>query len=338
MKKILSVLVTLVLVVGLGVGAYFLFRKPQEETSVMTMSVNPEVQFILDQNNKVMNVTAVNEDGSSLISVVNFKGLTADEASKLFVEVSTQMGKINFDTTGKEVTIYIACSDELKDSQTIKQLKQNVQESVNKYFKESGIIAGAKVVSEDVSDALKKFGSQIQEFTGSTYEEAMDYIKEVNHEFENVSFEARQGLEKTINALKDAANVTISGLKSQIESLQKQITAWKEELNSSELIPDSLKKTLNEQISKAKKELKEVQTKLDTKLKELQAKIDEAIKKVQEECKAVLETLKQEVNNAIETGKAKLEEYKKAFQDKTEEQKQAIIAAIKAYQDSLNKA
>ncbi|MGN1207940.1 MAG: hypothetical protein ACI4TI_00525 [Christensenellales bacterium] len=336
MKKFFSILVALVLVVGLGVGAYFLFRKPSEATSVMTMSVNPEVQFVLDQNNKVMNVTAVNEDGLSMTTQVNFVGMSAEDASKLFVELSSQMGVISLDAvSGRQVTISISCNDEIKNSDLIKQLKTNVQNSVNQYFKDNGILAGAKVVQENISDSIKRFGSQIEEFTGSTFEEAMTYVNEVSKEFENVAYEMRSTLQTAINAIKNSVQSGIELLKSQIANLQKQISGWKEELNNSKILPDSVKKTLNENISKAEKELKELQNKLDKQLSDLQAKIDAKVKEYQEKSKQALEQLKAEIKTKVENGKTAIENHKKAFEQKTAEEKQALQQKIEEYQNSL---
>lgn len=349
MKKLMSFLVVLVLVVGLGVGAYFLFfNKKQEATSVMTLDVNPEVQFILDQNNKVMDVTAVNEDGSKLITQVKFEGLKAEDAAKLFVEISNQMGKVSLDASvdNRSVTIYISCDDEAKTSEAIKNLQENVVNSVNKYFKDNGIINGAKVVVEDMSKALEKFGSQIRSFTGTTFEEAMNYVKEVNHEFENISYEARSGLQTIINGLKDAYEKANDALISAVESWKKTVKSLKEQISAQEekikALPDKMKaeaqknlNTLKEKLNEAEKTLNEKQAQLQAKLDELQKKIDAEIKKIQKECEEALKTLKETINAQIEEGKKIIEAHKKAFEEKTEEQKQIIIDAIEAFQNSL---
>lgn len=338
MKKFLAYLVTLVLVAGIGVGAYFLFRKPAEATSVMTMSVNPEVQFILDQNNKVMNVTAVNEDGTSLLTQVKFEGMKAEDAAKLFVEVSNQMGKVSLDASvsaNKEVKIYISCDENSKTSESIKNLQTNVLNSVNQYFKDNGIINGAKVFVEDMSGALNKFGSQIEEYTGSTFEEAMAYVKEVNKQFKDVSFEVRSTLQSTINALKNSAQSGIELLKNKIKDLQKLIDSAKESLNNSKLLTEEAKKEINKNISEWQTQLNNAQKELDKQLNELQAKIDAEVKKFQEQCKQTLETLKDEIKTQIEEGKKTIENHKKAFEQKTAEEKQAIIDQIEAFQNSL---
>lgn len=343
MKKFLSGLISLVLIVAIGVGVYFLFfKKSSEETSVMTMSVNPEVQFILDQNNKVMSVTAVNNDGVNLVTQVNFVGMKAEDCAKLFVEISNQMGKVSFDASSssedKSVKIYISCDDSIKNSESIKNLKQNVQDSVNKYFKDNGIINGAKVFVEDMSKALEKFGGQIEEFTGTTFEEAMTYAKEISKEFENISYDVRNQVQNVVNGLKDSFQTANKLLISSIDDLKAQISKWQEQLNSSEFIPEAVKKEINTQIEEAKKQLNAKQKEYQQKLNELQKQIDEKIKEFQEKCKQALEEIKTEISNQIEAGKETIKNHKEAFEAKAEDQKQAIIAAIEAYQNSLANA
>ena len=344
MKKFLAGLISLVLVVGIGVGAYFLFFKkaPSEETSVMTMSVNPEVQFILDQNNNVMNVTAVNEDGLNLTTQVNFVGMKAEDCAKLFVEISSQMGKVSFDATAtagedKSVKIYISCDDSIKNSDTIKKLQQNVQNSVNTYFKENGIINGAKVVLEDMSAALAKFGSQIKTFTGTTFEEAMAYATEISNEFKNVSYEIRNNVHTAVNALKNAFQDANKLLISEIDKLQAQIADLQKQLNDSEIVPEAVKKQLNNQIAELQKKLDKAQAEYQAELNKLQQKIDEKIKEFQKQCEEALNTIKAQIKQQIDEGKELIKTKKEEFEAMAEAQKQELQQKIEDFQNSLAK-
>jgi hypothetical protein len=59
-----------------------------DATTVMNVSLNPEVEFVLDANNKVVSVNALNEDGNLVISASafeNIEGKTAEEAAKLVI-------------------------------------------------------------------------------------------------------------------------------------------------------------------------------------------------------------------------------------------------------------
>ena len=62
---------------------------------VMNVALNPEVEFVLDADDKVLTVNALNEEGNLVISAAAFadvEGKTAEEAASLFVQVSKENG------------------------------------------------------------------------------------------------------------------------------------------------------------------------------------------------------------------------------------------------------
>ena len=63
-----------------------------EGKKVMNLSLNPEVEFVLDANDQVVSVNALNEEGNLIISSATFTGKSADEAVELFVKVSDETG------------------------------------------------------------------------------------------------------------------------------------------------------------------------------------------------------------------------------------------------------
>ncbi len=66
----------------------------EKEKTVMNVSCNPSVEFVLDTDNKVISVNALNEEGNLVLNGEVFVGLSAEEAGKLFVSVSKDMGFI----------------------------------------------------------------------------------------------------------------------------------------------------------------------------------------------------------------------------------------------------
>ena len=63
----------------------------KESQTVMSLSLNPEIEFILDDENNVVTVNALNEDGYLIISLENFKGLSAEDAVNLFIKLSSEI-------------------------------------------------------------------------------------------------------------------------------------------------------------------------------------------------------------------------------------------------------
>ena len=69
--------------------------KDSESKTIMNVSLHPEVEFVLDENDKMLSVNALNEEGNMIITAEafnNIEGKTAEEAAKLFVEVSKDTG------------------------------------------------------------------------------------------------------------------------------------------------------------------------------------------------------------------------------------------------------
>ena len=95
MKRILSI----TLVLAMLFSCFMLFScapsesgEEKEKSTRMTIDLNPSVEFMLDEENKVVSVTALNDDGAILIAGEVFVGLSAEEASALFVELAEEIG------------------------------------------------------------------------------------------------------------------------------------------------------------------------------------------------------------------------------------------------------
>ena len=51
---------------------------PNHEKRVMNMSINPSVEFVLDEEDKVITANALNEEGNLIIGAEDFVGKTAE--------------------------------------------------------------------------------------------------------------------------------------------------------------------------------------------------------------------------------------------------------------------
>jgi len=93
-KKILSILlaaamlVPSILMTGCGAPA----TPPEGTYTRMTVDINPSVEFMIDDENKVVSVTALNDDGSILIAGEAFVGKTPEEAAELMVTLAGETG------------------------------------------------------------------------------------------------------------------------------------------------------------------------------------------------------------------------------------------------------
>ncbi len=106
--KIIALVVSLVVIVTATLLIIFLPKK-QTPKAVIELNVNPNVQFLIDTNNKVMAVNYLNDDAQTLLKDTNFNGKTAEQAAELFVKLSTEAGFIEVSTSGTRVDITISC-------------------------------------------------------------------------------------------------------------------------------------------------------------------------------------------------------------------------------------
>ena len=86
-------------------------NRPTEGTVTrMTVDINPSVEFMIDDENKVISATALNDDGSVILVGEAFVGKTPEEAVELMLTVATETGylvKGNVQATDNAVKISV---------------------------------------------------------------------------------------------------------------------------------------------------------------------------------------------------------------------------------------
>lgn len=132
-----------------------------DELQVMTMSVNPGVEFIVDKDDKVVSVTASNEDGAYILNnFENFTGMSAKDAAVKFLELSEQYGFVVSGTMdGEKITISV--SGEGAD-----ELYKDVKKAISSKVTELGmeIKEMVKIAESDLEDMIEEC---YQEYTSS---------------------------------------------------------------------------------------------------------------------------------------------------------------------------
>lgn len=159
---VLALCLPLLLLVGCG-------GEKEEKTSRMTVDINPSVEFILDKDNKVVSVTALNDDGAVIISGEAFVGKTAEEAAQLVVQISTDKGylvKGEAQLSNRSVKIQIT-----GDKDVAEDLYKNVKKKVEDFSKEHGLDLVAEKVEALNHEALATLAAHCT--AGLTKEEAM---------------------------------------------------------------------------------------------------------------------------------------------------------------------
>ena len=172
MKKKFMALTGAVLMLTMSVGAFSsckFFRKDtvEKQKTVMNVCLNPEVEFLLDGDNKVISVNAINEEGNLIISSEAFsdiEGKTAEEAAKLFVEVSKDTGYlVQTEVQVGENELKVSISG---DFELAKTLYNSVETQVKSYLE-----------TVDIQATIEQQEALTEEYLKSLIEECAPYVE-----------------------------------------------------------------------------------------------------------------------------------------------------------------
>ena len=160
--KCLSLALCLCLLIGMALPLASCKKSeatpPEGTYTRMTVDINPSVEFMVDDQNKVVSVTALNDDGSILIAGEAFVGKTPEEATQLVVSLATDAGylvkgEIHVENTDESQKIEISVSG---NSDYAKELAKNVKSDVEKYLKDNKITATVESVKAKTLDEMRK--------------------------------------------------------------------------------------------------------------------------------------------------------------------------------------
>ena len=133
------------------------------ENTRMTVDINPSVELMVDKDNKVVSVTALNDDAAIILQGTAFVGKTSDEAVKGVVEVATETGYIvKGEVEVGENNVKISVSG---DTKWAKDLYKDAEKKVNEYLESSGIKATVERVDALKTEALKQLAKHNSTYT-----------------------------------------------------------------------------------------------------------------------------------------------------------------------------
>lgn len=281
-KKILTFLVAVCLIIPCILG--FVACKPKETTANKTMktSINPEITFSLDANNKVTSISYGNSDAGTIFANVNFVGKDASYAIQIVIEQSAISGHINL--SGDEITFEFTGEDieelkniaEAKAKEVFEKLGVEVRvkiDEVSAEVKHAALVGTAQVLAPELSkDAISKM----------TDAELIELIDKKQKDYKDLAFDQIDAIQSSFNrAILDA----IEKIRLEMEKLEETMKECGEYVS----------KEIKDQYAKCKKQLND---KIDEFLKERKDEIAAAKKAMKEHKDALIETYKIEVANA----------------------------------------
>ena len=163
-KSIVSIILVLTLVLSALSFASCSKVEPEEgSVTRMTVDINPSVEFMIDDQNKIVSVTALNDDGSILIVGEAFVGKTPEEAIEMMVTLASDTGYlVQGNAEASENTVKISVSG---DSKYAEQLKKDITEKANDTLKALDINGTVEKVEALKIDALRQMALSTSLYT-----------------------------------------------------------------------------------------------------------------------------------------------------------------------------
>lgn len=243
-SKLSFILVILMLVpVILALTACNSGEQKEESSSekVLTLEMNPTVSFVVDNDNKITNVSLDNEDAGNIFVDVDFVGKDVDSAIQIFIENSAITGHVN-----TNVTVKVGGSNSID----VTNLKNKVKAKVEETFSSLGIDANVELQDVSSEDLINKIKYLAKDYTDSelkelSYEDLIKLYNERQSYYKGLAYSQVKEIETFLNS--GTLDSAIDSARTALETAQKTI----------EGLPDIAKETAQEQLNLAKKNFDE---------------------------------------------------------------------------------
>jgi len=310
MKKLLAIITVLAMSISslfIG-GCDFLSGSDSknQEVSYVSLTINPEVEFTVSEDNVILSVNPINEDAEILLSDIDLSGVTIDEAAETFVELATESGYINSESEDNEVTVDIITESGEEE------IESCIKQKINKFFEDNKITGVVK------RESLKEYKAEADALGISVQKlKLINRAIEINPEL-TVDYLKDLKLSEIVHLLKGQYSFGI--LKDEFFAAKALIKA-----NYAEMF------TLEEEIDALKNQLEnftgtdEEKTVLENSKDEKEAAF-ELLKTAYEE---EIEALKEEYEARYEALKETFKQTKNALKNKAEKFNNEELAALK---------
>ncbi len=119
-KKIVTLILLLSLALSCLVLASCSTTEQKDTVTRMTVDINPSVELMVDEENKVISVTALNDDAAILIVGETFVGKSAEDAVELIVTLASDTGYlVKGSVEAEENTVNISVSGDMSHAKAL---------------------------------------------------------------------------------------------------------------------------------------------------------------------------------------------------------------------------
>ena len=112
-KRLVSLLaLSFCLVIALVIGTVALInlngKKVAKNYSIVQLDTNPSIEMVVDENNKVVSLRGLNDEGKMIICDEELQNLDLDQAIKEIIRIETELGYLVVGSSENEITITIS--------------------------------------------------------------------------------------------------------------------------------------------------------------------------------------------------------------------------------------
>lgn len=285
LSRALYVTLCLCLLIGMALPLYACKKEPAEVAppagvyTRMTVDINPSIELMVDDQGKVASVTALNDDGSILISGEVFVGKTPEEATQLILQLATDTGylvkgEIKAESTEGSQTVSVSVSG---DSEYAKQLCNKVQENAKQFLADNGIVGKVELLKAKTLEELRAIAVQDGLFTEAevqafneeqlyralaagrieTAELLTQELRDAYYQAKayQISFVEKQATANAIAGINEIYKLMMTEYRTALENYSKAVTALDEKRYELLVSPDSAYQKALQQLRDAKAEL-----------------------------------------------------------------------------------
>ena len=134
LKRFSYSLATIFILVVLVVLAFSSQASTPVVASTITVDINPSIQITLDEDDMVINVTAINTDGEEIVNKdIEFRGLTLDRTIEIIIRSAYERGFIVESDEENIILISVESKNEEVRGRLEVKLEEKISNEVNKY-------------------------------------------------------------------------------------------------------------------------------------------------------------------------------------------------------------
>lgn len=278
---------SLAAVVIVGVAGFALLnnnKAPQvKPKALVSVDVNPSIELVVDEDNKVISVTGKNDDGIMILYGEVVIGKTLDEALELIISLENEAGfllsgevgvnknniqiSVNGDTqeiyntikTNITTKINSIC-DELNITPSIEEANKYANEKLNQLVLDIDPLLEEKISSMTMEEKLSVISNHQKETSEIYSAQLQDFYNNVKNT--EISFVEKEEIQEVLNGVESTYQQIVATYKGFVQNLSEQKTVI-EELRYELLVKeDSLFQQALNTVIQMKDEVNELKVKL----------------------------------------------------------------------------